>query len=63
MDIQDFKFLLTESGLCNVHIFSLEKGEDIFCGNFDDIPKEFLYKEISSIDVPTSPYELTINVD
>lgn len=63
MDIQDFKHLLTESGLCTVHIFSLEKGEDIYFGNFDDIPANFLPMEIGSIDAPTSAYELTINVD
>lgn len=63
MDIQDFKFLLSESGLCTVHIFSLEKGEDVYFGNFDDIPEKFIYKEIGSIDAPTSAYELTINID
>ena len=62
MDIQDFKFLLTESNLCNVHIFSLEKGEDVYYGKFDDIPANFLRMEIGSIDVPISPYELTISI-
>lgn len=62
MSIREVMSMCIEPGLCEVKIYSSDKGEIIWTGVADDIPDEYGDLPFESFDVPQDG-SLTINID
>lgn len=49
--------------MLTVEIYDTDREEIIWSGNGEEIPDEYLYKEIWSWDVPTELGKITININ
>lgn len=62
MTIYDIMYWCTDSSLCKVEIYSLEKEKIIWSGMGDEIPYDYEGLEICTFDVPSNE-KMTFNVD
>ena len=64
MDVHGFIALLTEESLQEIVIFDLTSGEEKYTGTADEIPSEYEYCDICSIDSLISETRtITINIE
>lgn len=61
MSIYEIMDLCLEPGLCTVVVFDTEKGEEVWSGAGDEIPRKYADKECDSFDVPEDG-KMTFNI-
>lgn len=63
MTVYDFVDLCIEPSFMTVEIYSLDAGAVVWTGPGDEIPEEFLEREVCTYDVPTKECGITLNID
>ena len=63
MTIEELIYVMADPSFFNLEIWGLESGIALYTGPADEVPEEFEYETIASIDSPTKADWLTINVD
>ncbi|MBP5581466.1 MAG: hypothetical protein J6X85_06740 [Ruminococcus sp.] len=51
-----------DSGLLTLTIYDIDSETDVWSGEGDDVPTEYGDMEVYSWDLPSKPYEFTVNV-
>lgn len=64
MSIYDFLDLCIDAGaLSKIEIYDTESEKTVYSGHCSDIPDDLLYAPVSSWDLPTNPYCITLNIN
>ena len=64
MTVDDMLRLCIEDEFIDIEIFSFSQARVVWRGKGrSDVPYEYSVREISSWDLPTKPYHITINID
>ena len=64
MTVEDFMEYSIDINFQTVHIYDVDKGEEVFVGTIDDMPDKYIEAEVCTFDIvdDTSP-RLTLNVE
>lgn len=64
MTVDELTSIFTETSDQEIIIFDLDSGEELYKGTADDVPYQYLYCEVQSIDTLfTETKTITINID
>ena len=64
MTVEDFMEYSIDINFQTVHIYDVDKGEEVFVGTIDDMPDKYLYGEVCTFDVIDEDCaRLTLNVE
>ena len=64
MTVDDLTSIFTETSDQEIVLFDLNSGEELYNGTADDVPYQYLYCEVQSIDTLfTETKTITINID
>ena len=64
MTVDELTSIFTEASDQEIIIFDLDSGEELYKGMADDVPYQYLYYEVQSIDTLfTETKTITINID
>ena len=64
MTVEDFMEYSIDIDFQTVHIYDVDKGEEVFVGTVNDMPDKYIEAEVCTFDIvdDTSP-RLTLNVE
>lgn len=63
MSVYDFLYLCVDERMLKITVYDLNTEQNVFSGDYDDIPDELMECEVMSFDCPYEPFCITLNIE